>query len=246
MSAQDTLSYLSPGCGVARQELSFPCWGDTPAKVGSHPEATWGCDLGGFPAGPRVSGSLPGDAFQLLLEKKHVGPVTVCWPRPRVGCRGRAGVGMRRVWDIGQGRSWWSTDKQGIRTFWDLPPPRAIPPQKCPARGEKGLESSQPSLLAICPPARAPLAACAKALWSSCGSSSDPASLAWNEEGADRDPEWVVSRVCRFHPSRRHSPGTRGGRKQAHPRHSPSFLVILTSSAWPGLRCDLSQGTQPL
>ena len=183
MSAQDTPSYLSPGCGVAGQELSFPCWGDTPAKVGSHPEATWGCDLGGLPAGPRVSGSLPGDAFQPLLEKKHVGPVTVCWPHPRVGCRGRAGVGMRRVWDIGQGRSRWSTDKQGIRTFWDLPPPRAIPPQKCPARGEKGLESSQPSLLAICPPARAPLAACAKALWSSCRSSSDPASLAWNEEG---------------------------------------------------------------
>lgn len=142
MSAQDTPSYLSPGCGVAGQELSFPFWGDTPAKVGSHPEATWGCDLGSFPAGPRVSSSLPGDAFQPLLEKKHVGPVTVCWPRPRVGCGGRAGVGMRRVWDLGQGRSRWSTDRQGIRTFWDLPLPRVTPPQKCPARGEKGLEST--------------------------------------------------------------------------------------------------------
>lgn len=101
MSPQDTPSYLSPGCGVARQELSFPCWEDTPAKMGSHPEATWGCDLSRFPAGPRASGSLPGDTFQPLLEKKHVGPVPEgglsgkSWGRHEegLGFKGKEGAG---------------------------------------------------------------------------------------------------------------------------------------------------------
>lgn len=138
MSPQDTPSYLSPGCGVARQELSFPCWEDTPAKMGSHPEATWGCDLSRFPAGPRASGSLPGDTFQPLLEKKHVGPVTVCWPRPRVGCRGRAGVGMRRVWDLRARKEPVIYRQEGDKDLLGPPPTQSNPSSKVPSqRGER-------------------------------------------------------------------------------------------------------------
>ena len=128
MSPQDTPSYLSPGCGVAGQELSLPCWGDTPAKVGSHPEATWGSDLGGFTAGPRASGSLPGDAFQprgaccCVLATPKGGMSGKSWGRHEEGLAFRARkepVVYRQAGDK------------------DLPAPRVTPPQKCQPEGRK-------------------------------------------------------------------------------------------------------------